>query len=199
MDLTEKETQWIRPVSARNNQEVSEYERQYLDGSDPKLLDIIDIPLLSHQPQDCQRENWLLDPEQYWKKVGVFEWGKLKPFSETRGTLWQNGDHTQNGLNDQISLVYAKREVNSLKLIYVDRLQLRVFASWGTKRRVQAHFRFDSSNYKLWVTDPCIEQAYLAKRDGFYRLDKCYLTVSLGELFKGYHHKLIAAILEEPL
>ena len=129
---------WIRPVSNRQSQEVSEYERQYQDGSDPKLLDVIDIPLLEHKPSGHQQENWLLDPEQF-------------------------------------------------------------FASWGTKKRVQAHFRFDSSNYKLWVTDPCIEQAYLAKRDGFYRLDKCYLTVSLGELFKGYHHKLIAAILEEPL
>ena len=42
---------WIRPVSTREHQEVSEYERQYNDGSDPKLLDILDIPLQKHQPE----------------------------------------------------------------------------------------------------------------------------------------------------
>lgn len=45
---------WIRPVSAREHQEVSEYERQYKDGSDPKLLDVVDIPLLEHRPGDYQ-------------------------------------------------------------------------------------------------------------------------------------------------
>ena len=56
---------WIRPVSNRRHQEVSEYERQYSDGSDPQLLDIVDIPLLQHCPEEYQRENWLLDPKYY--------------------------------------------------------------------------------------------------------------------------------------
>ena len=56
-------------MSDRENQEVSEYERQYRDGSDPKLLDVIDVPLLEHRPNDHQQENWLLDPEYYWSKV----------------------------------------------------------------------------------------------------------------------------------
>ena len=56
-------TGWLRPVSVREHQEVCEYERQYEDGSDPELLDIIDIPLLRAQPRNYQRENWLPDPE----------------------------------------------------------------------------------------------------------------------------------------
>lgn len=61
---------WIRPVSNREHQEVSEYERQYEDGSDPQLLDVIDVPVLEPRPASFQSEDWLLDPEYYWEKVG---------------------------------------------------------------------------------------------------------------------------------
>src|SRR5262249_9104937 len=59
---------WIRPVSAREHEEVSEYERQYEDGSDPMVLDVMNIPLLEARPKGYQQENWLLDPEHYWQK-----------------------------------------------------------------------------------------------------------------------------------
>lgn len=47
---------WVRPVSAREHQEVSEHERQYQDSSDPTLLDVVDVPLLEHRPKDYQQE-----------------------------------------------------------------------------------------------------------------------------------------------
>ncbi len=85
----EKPGGWIRPVSTREHQEVSEYERQYQDGSDPELLDIIDVPLLEHRPIDYQQENWMLNPKYYWEKVGVFDWGNLHKIAERGGTLWR--------------------------------------------------------------------------------------------------------------
>jgi hypothetical protein len=45
---------WVRPVGAREHGEVSEYERQYEDGSDPRVLDVIDVPLIGPQPKDFQ-------------------------------------------------------------------------------------------------------------------------------------------------
>ena len=49
--------QWVRPVSDREHQDVSEYERQYEDGSDPRVLDIIDVPVLDPKPEIYQTEN----------------------------------------------------------------------------------------------------------------------------------------------
>ena len=193
---------WIRPVSDREHQEVSEYERQYRDGSDPRLLDIIDVPLREHRPKDYQQENWLLDPKLYWEKAGVFKWEHLTTLAEAESTLWRNGCHTYNGINDQIPIDQAAEETSSLKLVHVDRLRLRVFApgaAFGnSKRRVQACFLFAGNDYALWVTDPRIELTYLAQEDGYYQLGECYLTISLGEPFNEHCHKLVAAIIERP-
>ena len=193
---------WVRPVSARERQEVSEYERQYQDGSDPKLLDIVDVPLLEHRPTDYQQENWLLDPDYYWTKVDRCAWEDLVQLSEVGGTLWQNGFHTYNGTNDKIPLAEAARETSSLKLIHVDELRLHVFApgqAFGDpKRRVQANFQFSGSNYALRVTDPNVERRYLAQKDGYYDLVECYLTISLSEPFKEHCYKLVAAVMERP-
>ena len=193
---------WIRPVSAREHQEVSEYERQYRDESDPRLLDIIDVPLLEHRPKDYQQENWLLDPEYCWDKVGAFKWENLGTLAETGGTLWRNGYSTNNGVNDQIPVDQAAEETSSLKLVHVDGLYLRVFApgaAFGnSNRRVQAQFRFAANDYALWVTDPPIERTYLTKENGHYQLEECYLTISLGEPFNENCYKLVAAVLEKP-
>ena len=193
---------WIRPVSDREHQEVSEYERQYEDGSDPKLLDIVDVPLLAHRPKDYQRENWSLDPQYYWRKVDECPWHDLQQLSETGGALWRNGYSTNNGTNDQIPLQQARGETSSLKLIYVDKLRLRVFApgeAFGnSERRVQGRFRFGGNDYALWVTDPDIETAYLKRENGDYDLSECYLTISLGEPYNDHCYKLIAAIMERP-
>ncbi len=166
------------------------------------LLDILDIPLLKHCPRDHQQENWLLDPEFYWGKVGRLSREDMEPFSEPEGDLWQNGFDTSNGTNDRIPLPQAERETSSLRLIRVDKVSLRVFtpgqAFGNSKRRVQARFRFSGNDYALWVTAPDIERYYLARENGFYDLDECYLTVNLGEPFKDHCHKLVAAVMKRP-
>lgn len=191
---------WVRPVSARQHQEVSERERQYEDGSDPAVLDIIDVPLLRSVPETFQQENWLLDPERYWVKVGEISWWELASLVDPVEPLWIDGHSTYNGRNDQIPEDVAATLTSSLRLIYVRSLRLRVFApsaSFGdTKRRVQAQFEHAGSRYALWVTDPIYERRFLAQDDGFYDLDECFLTVSLGEPFNGATYKLVATVVE---
>lgn len=191
---------WIRPVSAREHEEVSEYERQYQDGSDPRVLDIIDVPLLESKPKGYQQENWLLDPDHYWVKTGRIAWKDLQRFTDPVAPLWINGHSTYNGSNDKIPLSMSHMLDSSLRLIRVNRLSLSVFkpgeAFGNTKRRVQARFRHDDVDYAFWVTDPHYERTYLAKKDGDYEIGECFLTVSVGEPFNECCYKLVAAIIE---
>jgi hypothetical protein len=194
---------WIRPVSSREHHEVSEYERQYEDGSDPRVLDVIDVPLIEWTPSTFQQENWLLNPNEYWTKVGTISWDDLGSFTEAAGPLWVNGSKTYHGLNDRVAEEVADKLDFSLRLIHVAGLQLEIFApgiEFGNrKRRVQAVFHHAGSRYRLWVTDPIYERKYLAQPDGVHDLGECYLTMSLGEPHDdGYCYKLVAAIIEPP-
>ena len=191
---------WIRPVSAREGREVSEYERQYEDGSDPRVLDVVHVPVREPLPEGWQRENWLLDPEYYWEKGGTYSWFDLSRLVDPVAPLWIDGHSTWDGMNDKIPLELARSLSSSLQLIHVEGLQLEVFspgeAFGNPKRRVQGRFSHAGTDYALWVTDPGYERKYLAKLDGAYGIGECYLTVSLGEPYEGACYKLIAAIIE---
>lgn len=192
---------WIRPVSARQQEEVSEYERQYNDGSDPRVLDIIDVPLLGPRPKDYQRENWLLDPDVYWRKVGRASWADTEGLVDPPSPLWINGYSSYNGCNDRIPLAQATQLTSSLSLVRVERVTLSVFkpgeAFGNFKRRVQGRFVHHGTEYHLWVTDPVYEREYLQKDDGDYAVGGGFLTVSLGEPHNDYCYKLVAAIIEK--
>ena len=194
---------WIRPVSDREHQEVSEYERQYEDGSDPRILDVIDIPMVGRRARSFQSENWLIDPEYYWERVGRISWFDLPKFVDPADPLWLDGYSTYHGRNDRIPEEIADSVEGSLKLVHVDNLQILVFkpgeAFGNTKRRVQGRFNHEGIEYSLWITDPTYERQYLAKLDGSYSVGECFLTVSLGEPYGGAVYKFIASVIEEQL
>ncbi len=188
-------------MSAREHEEVSEYERQYEDGSDPRVCDIVDVPLLEARPKAYQQENWLLDPDPYWKRIGRIGWNDLSTLADPNGSLWIDGYSTYNGLNDKIPLSLTDTLKTSLRLIRADRLTLSIFkpgeAFGNPKRRVQGRFRHAGAEYHLWVTDPGYERTYLAKADGVYELGQCFLTISLGEPHNGAAYKLVAAVIQQ--
>lgn len=196
---------WVRPVSDREHEEVSEDERQYRDGSDPRVLEVIDVPLVRHHPHACQSENWLLDADQYWSRVGLVGWAELQHYVENPATLWINGRDTYSGVNDEILAVEADELPNSLVLIRVPCLELKVFAPGADfgdpKRRVQADFRHRGVRHAVWVTDPLIERQYKAREDGTYQIGECCLCISLSEPVQKRNgdrcrFKLVAAVIQ---
>lgn len=201
--LARRPADWVRPVSDRPGAEVSEYERQYPDGSDPRVLDVLEIPLRAYSPDGYQSENWLLDPERYWVPKGRVGWEQLADFEDEASPLWPDeAPSTYHGANDRVRAVEADQFSDSLRLIRVADLTIRVFAPSAAfnnpKRRVQGGFTYLGTTYRVWVTDPVIERQYLAQPDGTYDIGRCYVTMSLGERADdGYCYKLIAAVITE--
>lgn len=198
--MNDRPAGWIRPVSAREHEEVSEGERGYQNGEDPQVLDVIDVPVLEARPGTFQSENWLLDPGYYWSKVSRLDANDLGDYVDNEGALWLNVGSTMAGLNDEIPVEQANELTTSLTLVHVPAVRISVFspgAAFGNpKRRVQARFKLGGDDYWLWVTDPTYERRYLAQDNGEYALGPCYMTVSLGEPYGGYAYKLVAAIIE---
>ncbi len=191
---------WVRPISARPSAEVSEEERRYENGQDPRTLDIIDVPIIAATPILFQTENHVIDTGCYWTKVGELPWTTLADLVDEFPTLWVNGDSTYQGLNDRVKLEEASKLVSSLALIKPQKLTIVVQTEGETfgnpRRRVRAHFRHNNCQYILVVTDPMSERTFLARSNGSYSLTDAYLCVSLGEPHSdGYCYKLVAAII----
>ena len=129
---------WIRPVSKRDNREVSEYERQYEDGSDPQVLDIVQVPVLAPKPHSFQTENWLLDDEYYWHKVGRFSQLELPKIADPVEPLWADGYSTYNGRNDKIPLGIGRRGGQFPSVHSGPTTQAVCIRAWGSVRECEA-------------------------------------------------------------
>lgn len=195
---------WIRPVSARTGEELSQSERCYANGQEPRLLDVVEVCLEQSQAHGCQKENWRIDARHKFKSVGRITWMELESFVENPETLWSNVQSTRNGRNDELPVAVADAMSSSLVLVKVPRLSLRVWApneAFGNpERRVQARFVYRNVPYALWVTDPVVCDEYLRRQNGEYLLMECCVTLSISAPFSKDNgqtccYKLVAAII----
>ena len=197
---------WVRPVSARSSAEISLKEREYENGQEPAILDIVDIPMIGAVPRVHQTENHMINSEYYWTKEGTLAWENVDDLVDEPTSLWGAGDSTYHGSYDRITQEAASEFQNSLWLIKPENVTIHVLtpglAFGNPKRAVRATFRYQGTRYDLKVTDPAVEQAYLVGPNGDYSLneDVCFCT-SLAEAHTdGYCYKLVATIIsEQPL
>lgn len=197
---------WIRPVSARPSGEISLEERRYQSGREPRVLDIIEIPMIAPVPHIHQTENHMIDAAYYWTKNSNLTWADLADLADRPGSLWVNGDSTHHGMNDRMNQALASHFANSLFLIEPEALNIQVHTEVGVlenpTRRVRADFWHKGTRYNFIVTDPVSEQVFLAADADECHLSNVYLCISLSEAFKGDGccHKLVESIIgEQPL
>ena len=196
--------EWVRPVSARPTAEVTFLEYKYQNNTSPKVLDIIDVPLLEAAPHGHQTENHIINPERWWEKVDELPWNRLEQLQERPRSLWINSDSTDAGAFNCISRTEASSLNNSLVLIKKKKFGLEISStSWqGRKKKAyRGNFKYKGIYYSLSVTDPVARNAFKEKPEGEYPMEDVYLCISLTEPWDKDNnrcHKLIAAIIGDP-
>lgn len=51
---------WIRPISEGGYGELYDVHRRYQGGAEPRVLDIIDVPVIRQKPEAFEQENWVI-------------------------------------------------------------------------------------------------------------------------------------------
>ncbi len=195
-----RSNQWVRPVSSRDTEEISEYERRYENGQMPRLLDIIRIPVKEHRPKLFQTENYLIHDDYYWEKIGRFD-GSLHDLLDYPCDLWGTACSSYQGLNDRFSEQQCNNYSESLYLIKPESLKIIVRTEGqefgNSRRKVRARFTYNHQSYLWPVTDPDVERQYLSGNNGEFILEatKHYLCVSVGLPYQGYCYKFVASII----
>jgi hypothetical protein len=169
------------------------------------LLDIIDVPLISHQPTGHQIENHVLDSDCYWTPAGRTTWAQVNALIDTYdANFWQPGESTHHGLNDKISELFTPLILSSLKLIRPESFSLVVQREDGyegrpSRKRVRGRFDYHGRSYILSVTDPWVEDDYLTRNEGTYQIENAVLCISLAGVWNGYAFRLVASVITPDL
>lgn len=193
--------EWIRPVSARQGAELNRAECRCVDGREPALLDVIDIPLLHADPRGHQRENHLIAPGGRWSRSGEFTWEEAQALADDVDILWVNGHSTTDGRNVRVPPEHIGVCTSSLALIRISEICFSVGKLQNQRRGVRAAFRYRERSYNLKLTDPVIEAKLFERGNGDhdFRLD-VLLCISLTEPFiDGHCYKLVASVITEKM
>lgn len=109
---------WLRPISIREGEELSEQERHISKGVEPALLDVLEFTITGHKPSAHQPENFTINPQYKFKKVGQISAEELLKVIDKPTNLWIMGYQSKTfGKNDLVPPNRISEVSNSLYLI----------------------------------------------------------------------------------
>lgn len=190
---------WIRPVGPRESESLCPDERRYPNGTEPRLLDIIEMELLEQLPIGHQTENYRPHPGRPWKKVGELTPTQVVAAAQKfPGSLWFDGGSGAHGFNDMVPANRMKGFRHSLLLLIPDRIRMEVTEEGPMKKiKVRADLLFGYKHYLLPVTDPIAERKFERLGIGKFPCEPLPLCISLGKPYPGPGgpcYKLVASL-----
>ncbi len=198
-----REGGWIRPVSAAADGTLLAQHYRLRGNSEPRVLDVIRIPLDIPRPEPHQPENWVIASKP-WSLVsrpgGSEAWPVIsEAISRQPLLLGQPGDRVS------YQMLVEHPASASLSLVAPADCRFVSTNSYGGNPQARVRFSYGGNAYNLAVTDPIWELSISGRPEGQYqaadlKLDERRLlfTISLGEPFEGNCYKLVAAIFESP-
>ncbi len=174
---------WLRPVSETEHGEVSEDVSAHL-----QLLDVVAINILRPCPWKAQTEN------VYFKRERLKVVCSIDPNLERLDTLCTTVSPLFGNYEDRVAEDELVKIDYSLAFIRVEDFFYYFTHNKLGKECFYAKFTHQGSVYNFKITDLHFLHTSTQKIPQYKNL-RAYLTLSLGEVFKGNSYKLIAGVI----
>lgn len=170
------------------------YQLAYTDGTLPRVLDIIRIPLIGPDSNSYQPENWRIGAGN-WTLVGRYGFDDLE-------YLLHQGTVLLHNRSDRVPVrMFVDHNVigPSFALIRPESPEFYCRHRADGRKSLRCRFQYREHTYDLAVTDVCFDRVYRELIETRWIPDEdLYFTVSLGTPYEGHHYKLIAGIISDP-
>ncbi len=195
---------WIRPVSDLPDGTLFDYHCRLDIGRTPQLFDVIRVPLARSRSTHYQPENWEVADGQ-WTCAGRLPLKQVLPILDRALARGPDLLGNQQDRHREANLRQSAA-VSSLTLVEPSTIEWEVDRSVSGRRQTRAAFTLQGVRYSLVVTDPMWEKKLEGLGYGIHPRgaadirthDRILFTVSLGEPFRGYCYKLVAAVIMIP-
>jgi hypothetical protein len=182
------EPRWVRPVAAGDTGAVPAH---LVD--DISLLDVVEFTDLRPSPQGYQSENFLL---------GTRRPQVVDSLPKVDTVLRQLVTHRKPPMFGNCGKAVPAERIDELDhSLLLLRAESPVFQHEETstgRRQLRVGLRYGSRTYDLPVTDPEFEKELERTGPKELSFSLCYLTISLGLRFEGWHYKLVAGVFLVP-
>lgn len=177
---------WIRPID-KNTEfgEVPEHEARYIP-----LLSIVKLTNVEPCPHESHSE------DVYYQQILAI--GMIQPQSEILDQLTDN-THKEIFYNRDIAISPDEYSMGNYSLMMIHPETFDFQEDLSKKRaKYRLRFSYHDTIYDLSVTDPIFYELISYNPNLIASLKDFYLVLSIGLVYEGRHHKLVAGIIIPP-